>query len=180
MAVPFWVAPTVGSAPRLPTSVKFNIWSRPFFGSNTRAVVEGGVIHRQIEIKSNRHESAILHEHMRLAEPESGSDRLLARSRAAHARAAITHVESRSDAQAPRPSLAARAAVVPRPTNGSATTSPGKLNRVMQCSGSCSGNGAGHSGSDIPGNRHSPRGPHSSNHASCGMDGGPERFHWPR
>jgi len=143
-------------------------------------VVEGGVIHRQIEIESNRHESAMLHEQMRLAEPESGSDRLPARSRAAHARAAITHAESRSDTQATRPSLAARAAVAPRPTNGSATTSPGKLNRVMQRSGSCSGNGAGHSGSDVPGNRHTPRGPHRSNQAWCGMEAGPERFHWPR
>src|SRR6266568_9456166 len=30
MAVPFWVVPTVGSAPRLPTSVKFNILVRSF------------------------------------------------------------------------------------------------------------------------------------------------------
>src|SRR6266568_2185418 len=158
MAVPLWVAPTVGSAPRLPTRVKFNIGH----------VLSSGRTPERWERE----------EQLWLAEPASGSYRSPARSRAAHTSAAATHAGSRSDAQTTRPSLAARAAVVPRPTNGSATTSPGKLNRVTHRSGSGSGNGAGHSGSDVPGNRHSPRGPHSSNHASCGMDAGPERLDW--
>jgi hypothetical protein len=49
------------------------------------------------------------------------------RRRATQARARSTHAGSRSAAQATRPKRAATAAVVPLPTNGSATTSSGKL-----------------------------------------------------
>src|SRR6266496_1486164 len=71
MGVLFWVVPTVGSAPRLPTSVKFNIWSGPFFGSDTRAVVEQGA------------EAA--------AEPSRVRTDYRPRSRATHARVAAIH-----------------------------------------------------------------------------------------
>src|SRR5579859_3621276 len=145
MGVPFWVEPTVGSVPRLPTRVKFNIGQ----------VLSSGWTPEQWEREKQ----------MWSVGPESDASCVPARSRAAHACAAATQAGSRSDAQTTRPSLAARAAVVPRPTNGSATTSPGKLNRVIQRLGSRPGNGADHSGSDVPGNRHSPRGPHNSNHA---------------
>ena len=80
------------------------------------------------------------------------------RSRATHARARPTHAGSRSTAQATRPSRAATAAVVPRPQKGSPTTSSGKLNRVMQRSGSSSGKGVGCAGSSTPGKRHTREG----------------------
>src|SRR6266702_4515219 len=73
-----------------------------------------------------------------------------ARSLATQARAAVTQLASLSAAQAVRPSLAATPAVVPRPTNGSPTRSPGKLNGVMHRSGNSSGKGAGLPGSWVP------------------------------
>src|SRR5437762_1094830 len=79
MAVPLWVVPTVGSRPRLPTRVKFNI-SQVLSSDWTPERWKG-------------------EEQMWLAEPELGSHRLPARSRATHACAAATHAGSRSDAQ---------------------------------------------------------------------------------